>query len=148
MIVFLYSSLTIERIVNMYSANMSFCLLLKFFDGLKAKYQVHFGTNDKVEFQLVEGSIVGNISCFEDGFPMKKRIYESLSMTPYQIKIAESIIYNGMASALPRILLEHGHDTIWFTHKLPQCVSPISMALVSKSVRLHNISPGPLQIID
>lgn len=134
---------------NMYPERMPFCLLLKFVDGLKAKFQVHFGTIAGFEFQSVEGSIVGAIRCMQDGMPMEKHVHESLKhLTPDQLRLAERIVCNGIPSALSRILCMHGHPTVWFSHTLPCCVNVLAQTHVAPFVFLHNSDPGPLSIRD
>ena|SRR6185369_11851850 len=131
----------------MYPRIMHFCLLLRFYEALKAKYEIHLGVLESVKFKLAENSIVGEISCWEDGFPMKYEVHSSLSrLSPDQLKTVEWLIYNGMASALPRILLSSGMGTIHFSHTLPVCVDQPSMLVVASHVQLHSESPGTLII--
>ena len=127
---------------------MSFCLLLKFFESEKAKFQIHFGINQSVDFDFPEGSAVGMANCLTDGIPLTYRIHPSLRLKPDQVKRCEWLIHNGMAVAMPLKWLTIQQGTIAFSPAFPNYVTPQGIAFVSQHTYLHEISPTQLAILD
>jgi hypothetical protein len=132
----------------MYPRIMPFCLLLKFSDKLKAKYQLHLGMTEDVKFECAGEYITGTISCWEDNFPIRYQCVCQPEFSVERHQMCNWLIHNGVASAIPKILTIQGTGTIHFTHRLPSDVNPQDILLIGPFVYLHDKSPSPISIKD
>lgn len=134
----------------MYLENVPFCLM--FFietpDLKNVRYQIHLGIVDTVQFDLVENSIVGNINCLKDKFPMTvKEIHKNLLLTPVLIKMCKPLVYNSLISAVQRVRSTKGSSTVHL-NGLPPYYDQFLANEAVPFVFLHEESPGPLRMND